>query len=229
MPSPLDRAKRHIERRGRFLIGQTEEELQLNDGAQLRVFTLENDQQLVYRERGFHLRSVGNGRPVGGFDGNDIRLGAGPCVVDQITTHRARRDGDEMTPVLPFEGARAGDPEVGFVDERRWCERVAGTFAAHVTAREPAQIGEDQLDHTGFGATTALPPLLEKTRDFAVLGIVHAYRWSLIDNAGVESSEHRDRKIVERDETPRAGRVYSWRSPLPFSSSPPILAARVNA
>jgi hypothetical protein len=55
-------------------------------------------------------------------------------VVDQNMPHHARRNREELRPVLPAGGIDRRQAHVGFVDERRALERMARALAPHLTA-----------------------------------------------------------------------------------------------
>jgi hypothetical protein len=64
-------------------------------------------------------------------------------AIDQNLSHRSRRDADEVMAIVPGR-SRTRQPEIGFVNEGRWLQRLAGALATHVRRRDPPQLLVDE-------------------------------------------------------------------------------------
>ena len=103
-------------------------------------------------------------------------------VVDEDAAHGLRRNGQEMGAVLPLHALVIDQPQVGFVDQRRRLQAVAGALALHVVVRQTTEFvvhdrrqqserrcprrstpGEAQLTSSGTGSL-AHPPRCIVTR-----------------------------------------------------------------
>ena len=61
-----------------------------------------------------------------------------PGVLDENLTHEVGSDGEEVTAIFPVWLGVAGEPEEGFMDERRGFERMAGALTAQATGSQAA-------------------------------------------------------------------------------------------
>ena len=80
-------------------------------------------------------------------------------VVNQDAPHQLRRDAEKMSAVLPLHVLLIYQPQVGFIDQRRGLQSVAGAFAAHVTAGELSQLGVDQRQQLIERRLVAVAPI----------------------------------------------------------------------
>jgi hypothetical protein len=98
-------------------------------------------------------------------------------VVDEDAAHDLRGDGVEVRAALP-PGLRAvlpGEPQVRLVDERRRLERVARPLAAHLPARDAAQLGVDERGQPVERRGVAPAPVREQLRDLLRRNFSHAH------------------------------------------------------
>ena len=87
-------------------------------------------------------------------------------VIDQDETHDLSGDGEEVIAALPVDAVLAYQPHKGFVDQGRRLERVARSFARHVTAGEPLQVIVDKREERIKGLAVAVAPGGEQRSDF---------------------------------------------------------------
>src|SRR6185503_11361284 len=75
-------------------------------------------------------------------------------MVDQYAAHRLCGDGEEVTPVGPFDASLIYQPQIGLVHHRGRRKRVAGGFEAEMVVRHLGQMVVDQghqpLERVGF-------------------------------------------------------------------------------
>jgi len=63
---------------------------------------------------------------------------APPCVVNQNSPHELGGNGKEMGAILPAHALVIDEPQVGFVNQSRGLQGVAGALPAHVTPSQTA-------------------------------------------------------------------------------------------
>src|SRR5260221_4194660 len=63
-----------------------------------------------------------------------------PRMLYQNTPHQLRRNGEKMGAILPLHALIIHQPHVGFIDQGRGLEAVAGALPFHVTASQAAQL-----------------------------------------------------------------------------------------
>ena len=64
--------------------------------------------------------------------------------VHENPPHHLRGDAEEVRAVLPTRRLPVDEAQVGFVNQGGGLEEVVVALAAHVTAREPVQLGLDE-------------------------------------------------------------------------------------
>jgi len=79
-------------------------------------------------------------------------------VVDEDAPHHARRDAEEVRPVLPARLALANVAQVRLVDERSRLKGVAGPLATHEPMREQPKLALDQRREALEGRRVATRP-----------------------------------------------------------------------
>src|SRR5215475_451876 len=137
-PFALNRAGRHFQNLGHFFRSQPAKELHLNDPAFALIHSRQLPQRLIQRHQ---FRGPLLGRHRGLVQRHLLRpaatLGilAPSRVVHQDAPHQLRSDPEEVRPVLPVDTLLFDQPQVGFVDQGRGLQRVAGTLPPHVAAR----------------------------------------------------------------------------------------------
>ena len=92
---------------------------------------------------------------------------AAPRMVDEDAAHRLGRDGEEMGAVLPVHALVIDQPHVGFVDQRRGLQAVAGALALHVVARQAVELVVHDRCQLGERALVPVAPRTEKRTDVA--------------------------------------------------------------
>ena len=90
-----------------------------------------------------------------------------PRVVDQDAAHRLGRHGEEVGAVLPVHALVIDQPHVGFVDQRRRLQAVAGALAVSCTARQAAELVVHDRGQLGERALVPVAPRTEKRADLA--------------------------------------------------------------
>src|SRR5215213_5272985 len=90
-----------------------------------------------------------------------------PRVVDQDTAHRLRRCRHEMGAVLPVHALVIDQPQVGFVDESRGLQAMAGALAPHVVVRQTTEFVVDDRHQEGERKLIPVAPGSEKRADVA--------------------------------------------------------------
>ena len=88
-------------------------------------------------------------------------------VVDEDAAHRLRRHGEEMGAVLPVHALVIDQPQVGFVDQRRRLQAVAGALAPHVVVRQTTELVVDDRHQEGERTLIPVAPRPEKRADVA--------------------------------------------------------------
>ena len=74
---------------------------------------------------------------------------ATPGVIDEHPAHDLRGDTEEMGPILPVTCPLVDEPQVRLVNECGWLQGVAGSLAAKLARRNPAQLGIDRAAAAG--------------------------------------------------------------------------------
>src|SRR5262249_33419288 len=115
-----------------LLVGQTQEELELDTGAQVGVGFFEFLEQSVDGQGQLQPGAAGGKGLRQVVKRDELGLGPGPGLVDEISAHRSSGDGEEMLPVLPILLPRADQPQIGFVDQRARLQDLVGLFAGNV-------------------------------------------------------------------------------------------------
>ena len=87
-----------------------------------------------------------------------------PRVVHQDPPHGDGNDGQEAVAILGGQLMLLEQPEVDLVDEGRSRQRVIGSFAMKLTARNPAQLVIDQRDQPVDRLWVARTPLRQTLR-----------------------------------------------------------------
>jgi hypothetical protein len=79
-------------------------------------------------------------------------------VIDKDAAHHPGSNAEEVGAIAPMNLALVNQPNVGFMDERRRLERVAGRFVTHVAGRQTTQVFVQKRHEPVAGITTALAP-----------------------------------------------------------------------
>jgi hypothetical protein len=175
---PLDRRRRDFEQRRGFLHRQAGEIAQFHhprlvrgDGgerAQGLIQPLDIEAQIqprLHRIAGFIDRHVADVGPAA-FQGAAM---AG--VIDQDASHGFGGGAIEVPPVLELQLAQAGQPQVGFVDQRRGLQRVFRALAPQDAIGNPAKLRVHALDQRLEGGGVSGVPPIEQLRD-----VFHTWR-----------------------------------------------------
>src|SRR5688572_13086606 len=92
---------------------------------------------------------------------------APPRVVDEDAAHGLRRCRHEMGAVLPVNALVIDQPQVGFVDQGRGLQAVAGALAPHVVVRQTTEFVVDDRHQEGERTLISVAPRSEKRADVA--------------------------------------------------------------
>ena len=87
-----------------------------------------------------------------------------PRMVDEDAAHRLRRHRKEMGAVLPLHALVVDQPHVGFVDQRRRLQAVAGALALHVVVRQAVELVVDDRRQPGERALVPVAPRAEQAQ-----------------------------------------------------------------
>src|SRR5690348_8777335 len=81
-------------------------------------------------------------------------------VIDQNVTHYLRGYPEEMRPVLPLRLTVGDEADIGFIDERRYLQRMARPLPPHQPGRNAGQFPMDGSHQLRFGVLVAVakPP-----------------------------------------------------------------------
>ena len=82
----------------------------------------------------------------------------GPGDINEYPPHQARRHRHEMGAILPAHLPQVRQPQVGFVDERRWLKRLACSFPVHIAPREAPQFVVDERNEFLKGGLISVAP-----------------------------------------------------------------------
>ena len=142
------------------------EETQLHDLARARINRREPVQRGVERDEVGLRRAVGGQFDALGLGQRHALLlgaaaalgGAGAGVVHEDAAHGARGHVVKVDAALPGHGLDIDQAQVSLVDQGGRAERVAAALAAHVLARQRAQMLVDQRHQTLGGVRVALVP-----------------------------------------------------------------------
>ena len=63
-----------------------------------------------------------------------------PRMLHQNAPHQLGRNGEEMSAILPLHALVIHQAHIGFVDQGRGLQAVAGTLTIHVTARQAVEL-----------------------------------------------------------------------------------------
>ena len=88
-------------------------------------------------------------------------------VVDEDAAHCLRRCRHEMGAVLPVHALVIDQPQVGFVDQGRGLQAVAGALAPHVVVRQTTEFVVDDRHQEGERKLIPVAPRSEKRADVA--------------------------------------------------------------
>ena len=86
-------------------------------------------------------------------------------MVDENAAHRLGRHGKEVGAVLPVHALVVDEPHVGFVDERRRLQAVAGALTSQAAPGETAKLVVDDRRQLGERALVPVAPRTEKRAD----------------------------------------------------------------
>ena len=90
---------------------------------------------------------------------------ARPRVIDEHAPHQARRDPEKVRAILPADASGVGQPEKRLVHQRCGLQRVAAPLAAHVPARQAAQLRLDERRQLLERAIIAVAPRPQQLGD----------------------------------------------------------------
>ena len=88
-------------------------------------------------------------------------------VVDEDAAHGLRRCRHEMGAVLPVHALVVDQPQVGFVDQGRRLQAVAGALAPHVVVRQTTEFVVDDRHQEGERKLIPVAPRSKKRADVA--------------------------------------------------------------
>src|SRR5215469_13676910 len=91
---------------------------------------------------------------------------AGAGDVSEDAAHHARRDGEEMSTVVPAHLRNVDQPQIDFVYQRRGLQCVVRLFPAHGAVCEPMQFLLHKWDQPSQSILIPLPPSPEKLGNF---------------------------------------------------------------
>jgi hypothetical protein len=180
-PLPHDGRSRSSHDFGRFLDGEAPEVAQLDD---LRLPTIEGGQTLegfVQRQdidpagfRGDLIFDQGHAlQPPAALLGEPF-----PGVIDEDSPHHPGGDAEEVRPVAPLRLSLVNEPHVGFVNERRWLQRMTGWFSLHVAGRQTAQVPVNERQQVLEGIPIPVAPGDEPLRDRCAVRVVVSHSWT---------------------------------------------------
>jgi hypothetical protein len=164
LPVPLDRRRRKPERGGDLGYVETPKELELYDLRPAGLGCAKPHERVVEHQ---HVddREVAAGDVVIQRDvrGTAALLGiANSRVIDENPTHGARCGAQEVDSVVRRERRAAEEAKIGFVNERRWLERVIRSLAAHVPAGNRVQLGVDDTQQFLEGVRVTVAGVAEE-------------------------------------------------------------------
>src|SRR5262245_57811199 len=162
--------RRNAQHFGGFLDAQAAEEAQLDDF------------RLPRRPRRQRVQGIVQGAEIIGAIGAQNSLGierdmlgvraplriAPPCLVDEDAAHGLRRCRHAVSPVLPLHVFVVDEPHVGFIDQRRRLQAVAGPLALQVVVRQTMELVVHNRGQPIERALVAVGPCTEQGTD--VLG-----------------------------------------------------------
>src|SRR4030095_16739634 len=90
---------------------------------------------------------------------------APPRVVDEDAAHGLRRCRHEMRPVLPLHAFVVDQPHVGFIDQRRRLQAVAGLLTLHEVVRQTVELVVHDRGQPGERALVAVGPRTQQRTD----------------------------------------------------------------
>jgi hypothetical protein len=91
---------------------------------------------------------------------------APPRVIDEDAAHRLRRNGQEMSTVLPVHALVINETHVGFVDQCCRLQAVAGAFTSHVVTRQSSELVVHDRHQPGERVLVSAAPRTEQRADF---------------------------------------------------------------
>jgi hypothetical protein len=175
VPIALHRRTGDTENFRSFFGGESAEEAKFDDTALLLIHFGEFQQGVV---EGDQVRGASDGRGDGGIKG-DAKIGpalggtVAAGVVHQDLAHEAGGDGDEVHPVLRFNGVLPGEPKIGLVNQVGGLHGVAGAFIAEIAVGEGSEILVDEGDESLQGFLIAGPPPHEQKTHRLGRNLVH--------------------------------------------------------
>jgi hypothetical protein len=87
-----------------------------------------------------------------------LLITAGAGVIHEDATHDAGRNGEEVRAVVPRDGLRVHEPEIGLVDERGGLEAVACPLAGPTAPRDVVELVVDERNQLRERSLVALSP-----------------------------------------------------------------------
>jgi ribosomal-protein-alanine N-acetyltransferase len=172
---------RDVEQLGDFAIRQADKELQLDDSRLPGIERRQVRQRVVECEQLFRLTISAQRLGVDwlaafrheGIERHVDALAAAFAgaalsrMVDEDLAHRSRGVGEKVGPILPARSRLPEEAHVGLVDERGRLERVAGSFLAHIAARQAAELGVHQLEQLRLGGGVSGRDCAQKPSDMS--------------------------------------------------------------
>src|SRR5271154_4000858 len=168
-PTALQRAQLDAEGLRGLVVGEPQEVLDLHDVAPFGIKCLELGQQFIDDDGQIQL-AAHSGQQVIDTQSRELYAGTAARVIDQVTTHGAGGNGEEVAPVLPILMPRADQPHIDLIYQLSGLKGVAFALAAQEVARQTAQLRHHQGEQLIFRFGAAGAPLLEKARDIGALG-----------------------------------------------------------
>ena len=132
----------NLEHLGRFLQAEPAEEAHFDRAHFAGIESLQRVHGIVQGHQSRRLLSADQGRFVQGqvrHAASAFQIAA-PRVVHQNAAHQLRRNGEKMGAVLPLHAVVVHQPQVGFVDQGRGLQAVAGALARHVAVRQAVKL-----------------------------------------------------------------------------------------
>jgi len=139
---------------------------ELDDAGRARRNLFEPRQRLVEREQiqirlVKQLRHLRQRRLIGSAFA--IEKLCCPRAINQQPSHLPRGDDEKMRLFFPFDHRCAEQPQISFVDQIGWLQRLRMAFLTEVMLRQPVQVVIDQPDQVFTGFRVSFAPLAQES------------------------------------------------------------------
>src|SRR5262245_16433667 len=182
---------RDAESLSRLFHAQPAEKAQLHHPALARIDLRERVERLIERQQTFVALFADHHRLIE----RNLQRGAAPLTtamlareVYQYLTHQTRSRRKEMPAVFQPYPIGVDQPQVSFVNERGGLHGLPGSFTAHITLRQPPQLGVYQRHQLIERSLIAFAPGQEQLGDFM---------WIRLRHNGSKSIDHRPSRIAD--------------------------------